>query len=110
MSIVLITGSAGLVGSEAVSFFCDRGFKALGLDNNMRKTFFGEDASTEWNRYRLLQKYPDRYIHHDIDIRAADAVTRIFDAYSKDIDLIIHAAAQPSHDWAAPRSHMPTSA
>jgi CDP-paratose 2-epimerase len=101
MSIVLITGSAGLVGSEAVSFFCNRGFKALGLDNNMRKTFFGEDASTEWNRDRLLQKYPDRYIHYDIDIRAADAVSRIFDAYGKDIDLIIHAAAQPSHDWAA---------
>jgi CDP-paratose 2-epimerase len=101
MKIVLITGSAGLIGSEAVGFFCDRGFKAVGLDNNLRKTFFGEEASTEWNRDRLLEKYPDRYIHHDVDIRGDDAVARIFAEYGKDIDLIIHTAAQPSHDWAA---------
>jgi CDP-paratose 2-epimerase len=101
MKIVLITGSAGLIGSEAVSFFCDRGFKAVGLDNNMRKTFFGEEASTEWNRDRLLAKYPDRYIHYDVDVRGDDDVARIFDEYGTDIDLIIHTAAQPSHDWAA---------
>jgi CDP-paratose 2-epimerase len=101
MSVVLITGSAGLIGSESVSFFCDRGFTAVGLDNNMRRTFFGEEASTEWNRDRLLREHPDRYVHHDVDVRAAEAVARIFDTYGRDIDLIVHAAAQPSHDWAA---------
>lgn len=101
MKIVLVTGSAGLIGSEAVGFFCDRGFTAVGLDNNMRKIFFGEEASTEWNRDRLLEKYPDRYIHHDVDIRRDGAVRRVFDEYGTDIDLVIHTAAQPSHDWAA---------
>lgn len=101
MNTVLITGSAGLIGSESVSFFCERGFKAVGLDNDMRKTFFGEEASTKWNRHRLLEKYPEQYIHHDVDIRDTKAIERVFDEYGKDIDLIIHAAAQPSHDWAA---------
>jgi CDP-paratose 2-epimerase len=101
MKIVLITGSAGLIGSEAVGFFCDRGFIAVGLDNNMRKTFFGEEASTEWNRDRLLMNYPGRYIHHDVDIRHDDGVRRVFEEYGTDIDLVIHTAAQPSHDWAA---------
>jgi CDP-paratose 2-epimerase len=101
MKIVLITGSAGLIGSEAVGFFCERGFKAVGLDNNMRKVFFGDDASTEWNRDRLLEKYPGQYIHHDVDVRSEDAVSRIFEHYGSDIELVIHAAAQPSHDWAA---------
>ena len=101
MKIVLITGSAGLIGSEAVGFFCDRGFIAVGLDNNMRKTFFGEEASTEWNRDRLLMNYAGRYIHHDVDIRHDDGVRRVFEEYGTDIDLVIHTAAQPSHDWAA---------
>jgi CDP-paratose 2-epimerase len=101
MKIVLITGSAGLIGSESVSFFCERGFRAVGLDNNMRQTFFGEEASTAWNRDRLIEKYPDQYIHHNVDIRDHDAVKRVFTDYGKDIDLIIHTAAQPSHDWAA---------
>ena len=101
MKIVLITGSAGLIGSESVRFFCERGFKAVGLDNNMRQTFFGEEASTAWNRDRLLEKYPDQYIQYDVDIRDHGAVKRVFGEYGKDIDLIIHTAAQPSHDWAA---------
>ena len=101
MKTVLITGSAGLIGSESVSFFCDRGFKTVGLDNNMRQTYFGEEASTEWNRNRLLEKYPHQYIHYDVDIRDHDPVKRVFQEYGKGIDLIIHAAAQPSHDWAA---------
>ncbi len=101
MKTVLITGSAGLIGSESVSFFCDRGFKTVGVDNNMRQTYFGKEASTEWNRNRLLEKYPDQYIHYDVDIRDQDAVKRVFQEYGKGIDLIIHAAAQPSHDWAA---------
>jgi CDP-paratose 2-epimerase len=67
----------------------------------MRRVFFGEEASTDWNRDRLLEKYTDRYIHHHIDVRDQDAVERVFDEYGSDIDLVIHAAAQPSHDWAA---------
>lgn len=101
MKIVLITGSAGLIGSESVDFFCQRGFIAVGLDNNMRRTFFGEEASTKWNRDRLLKRYPEQYIHYDVDIRDHEAVKQIFEKYGKDIDLIIHCAAQPSHDWAA---------
>ena len=69
MKIVLINGSAGLIGSESVGFFCERGFHAVGLDNNMRQAFFGKDASTEWNRDHLPEKYPDQHIHYDVDIR-----------------------------------------
>ena len=101
MKTVLVTGSNGLIGSESVAFFCDRGFRVVGLDNDMRKTFFGEEASTEWNRQRLLEKYPGTYTHHDIDIRNNEAVKQVFGQYGKEIDLIIHTAAQPSHDWAA---------
>ena len=101
MSIVIVTGSAGLIGSESVRFFCDRGFTVVGIDNNMRSVFFGADASTEWNRDRLLQDYGDKYIHHSVDIRDPEAISQVFKTYSQDISLIIHTAAQPSHDWAA---------
>lgn len=106
MKIVLVTGSAGLVGSESVKFFCNKDFTVVGIDNNMRQVFFGEDASTRWNRDRLLSEYGDRYIHHDIDIRDHDAISNVFKMYGKDISLIIHAAAQPSHDWAAQNPYM----
>jgi CDP-paratose 2-epimerase len=101
VNIVLVTGSAGLIGSESVKFFCDREFTVVGIDNNMRQQFFGKDASTEWNRDLLLELYRDRYIHHDVDIRDNDAISEIFSTYNADISLIIHTAAQPSHDWAA---------
>ncbi|MDF5724195.1 MAG: NAD-dependent epimerase/dehydratase family protein [Rhizonema sp. PD37] len=101
MNTVLVTGSAGLIGSESVRFFCDRGFKVVGIDNNMRQVFFGKDASTEWNRDRLIQDYGNQYIHHNVDIRDHEAISRIFQTYNKDVSLIIHTAAQPSHDWAA---------
>ena len=101
MSVILVTGSAGLIGSESVRFFCELGFTVIGIDNNMRQVFFGEDASTEWNRDRLQQDYGDHYIHYDIDIRDHDAISKVFKTYEKDISLIIHTAAQPSHDWAA---------
>lgn len=100
MSIIIVTGSAGLIGSESVRFFCEQGFKIVGIDNNMREKFFGKEASTEWNRNRLLKDYPDQYIHYSIDIRDQEAISQIFNDYSQDIQLIIHAAAQPSHDWA----------
>lgn len=101
MTVVLVTGSAGLIGSEATRFFCDHGFMVAGIDNDMRGQMFGADASTGWNRDRLIGQFPDAYTHHDIDIRDADAVQRVFAEYGSDIELVIHAAAQPSHDWAA---------
>jgi CDP-paratose 2-epimerase len=104
MSTVLITGSAGLVGSEAVAFYCERGHQVIGIDNDMRSRFFGQDASNRWQRDRLVANYA-RYAHHDIDIRERQEVERIFREYSSDIQLIIHAAAQPSHDWAARDPH-----
>ncbi len=106
MPIVLVTGSAGLVGSESVRFFCDRGYTVVGIDNNMRQVFFGTDASTNWNRDRLLHEYPQKYIHHSVDIRDHAAIDRIFQTYNTDISLIIHTAAQPSHDWAARDPYM----
>ncbi len=101
MTIAVVTGSAGLIGSESVRFLCDRDFTVVGIDNNMRRVFFGEEASTEWNRDRLLQHYGNRYIHHHLDIRDPEAISQIFNTYGTDIRLIVHTAAQPSHDWAA---------
>jgi len=100
MNTVLITGSAGLIGSEAVRFFCAKEFNIIGIDNDMRAKFFGEDASTKWNE-GLLKSSFSNYFHHDIDIRDADSVKKIFQKYKNGISLIIHAASQPSHDWAA---------
>lgn len=106
MSIILVTGSAGLIGSESVRFFCDKGYTVIGIDNNMRQVFFGAEASTEWNRNRLLEIYPDKYIHHNVDIRDHEAIAHIYKTYNTDISLIIHTAAQPSHDWAANDPYM----
>jgi CDP-paratose 2-epimerase len=94
----IVTGSAGLIGSEAVSFLCNRGHSVIGIDNDMRRVFFGPEASTEWNRKRLESEH-DGYRHAAIDIRDRDAVDRLF--AESDVELVIHAAAQPSHDWAA---------
>lgn len=100
MSTVLITGSAGLIGSEAVQFFCRQGLTVVGIDNDMRSLFFGRDASTNWKRDLLIGNY-DNYIHYETDIRNQSAIENIFREYNADINLVIHAAAQPSHDWAA---------
>jgi CDP-paratose 2-epimerase len=100
MSIAIVTGSAGLIGSEAVKFFHAKGFEIVGIDNNMRKYFFGEDGSTEWNRL-FLESTLNNYRHEDIDIRDQDMIDKIFKELGKNIKLIIHTAAQPSHDWAA---------
>lgn len=101
MDIVLVTGSSGLVGSEAVKFFCELGYTVVGIDNNMRKVFFGNDASTDWKRKHLIEEYGDKYVHYSVDIRDQKTIRDIFKKYTTDIRLIIHAAAQPSHDWAA---------
>ena len=105
MSVIVVTGSAGLIGSEATSFFAELGFDIVGIDNNMRSYFFGEDASTEWNRKRLIQNFSTKYTHHNTDIRDHQAIDRLFQRYGNQIKLVIHAAAQPSHDWAARDAH-----
>lgn len=100
MDIVLVTGSAGLIGSEAVRFFAEEGLQVVGIDNDMRRVFFGDEASTSWNRARMQEEIPG-YIHASEDIRDKNAMERLFSEYGNDIKLIIHTAAQPSHDWAA---------
>jgi CDP-paratose 2-epimerase len=100
MSVAIVTGSAGLIGSEAAAFFGDLGFDVVGIDNDLRRVFFGDDASTEWNRLRLQNSLGARYSHHDTDIRDRAGLKDVFERYGTNIDLVIHAAAQPSHDWA----------
>jgi CDP-paratose 2-epimerase len=95
----LITGSAGLIGSEAAKFFAEKGFEIVGIDNNLRSYFFGAEASTEWNRKKVQNKLKKQYTHYNVDIRDNDEVAKIFKEHK--FDLIIHTAAQPSHDWAA---------
>lgn len=101
MSVALITGSAGLVGSEAARHFAARGLTVVGIDNDQRAAFFGPEASTAWMADRLRSELAGRYEHHPIDIRDAPALERLFARFGRDISLVIHAAAQPSHDWAA---------
>jgi CDP-paratose 2-epimerase len=105
MGTVVITGSAGLIGSQSVHFFAELGFNIIGIDNDMRAVFFGDSASTSWNRELLVEKYGDRYQHQSIDIRDRSAIETLFKDHAGDIELIIHTAAQPSHDWAANDPH-----
>ena len=100
MSVALITGSAGLVGSEAVRHFAAKGLHVVGVDNDMRKYFFGEEASTAWMR-KQLQASIKSYEHHNIDVRDQVAILDLFRRFGSNISLVIHTAAQPSHDWAA---------
>jgi len=100
MNICIITGSSGLIGSESVAFFADKFDKIVGIDNNLRQAFFGADASTEWNTKKLIDTIPN-FEHHAADIRDEAAIDKIFAQYGNDIKLIVHTAAQPSHDWAA---------
>jgi CDP-paratose 2-epimerase len=100
MSVVLITGAAGLVGGQAALFFAGKGFDVVGIDNDMRRYFFGEDGSTAWRREALECAIPG-YRHVSADIRDAAAMEQVFSRYGRSIALVIHAAAQPSHDWAA---------
>jgi len=99
MKIALITGSCGLVGSESSLFFSKKKFKILGIDNNIRKFFFGKDGDVSWVRNKL-KKEVRKYYHQNIDIRNYSSLQKIFKKYKKNISLIIHCAAQPSHDWA----------
>jgi len=99
MSVVVITGSGGLVGGETARLFLSHGIDVVGIDNDMRSEFFGPEASTRW-QIDLLRRQ-SRYAHCDVDIRDADAIGRIFASRKRDIAAVIHCAAQPSHDWAA---------
>ena len=98
MSVVIITGSSGLVGSESVEFFCKKGFDVVGIDNNLRNHFFGKDGSTIWVKKKLLNKHKN-FKSNNIDIRNFNSIEQIFKKYKKNISLIIHCAAQPSHDY-----------
>jgi CDP-paratose 2-epimerase len=100
MNIALVTGSSGLIGSEAVSFFADKFDLVIGIDNNLRQYFFGKGASVEWNKQRLESSFPN-FKSYSADIRNVADIEKIFVEYGKDIKLILHTAAQPSHDWAA---------
>jgi CDP-paratose 2-epimerase len=100
MSIAIVTGSSGLIGSETARFLHGHGMEVVGVDNNMREYFFGKDASTVWNT-DLLKRSLKNYTHVSIDIRDRDSIEKIFRDRSDAISLIVHTAAQPSHDWAA---------
>ena len=98
MSLAIITGSSGLVGSESVNFFCDKGFDVIGIDNNLRKFFFGRNGSTSWIKSQLIKRNKN-FRSLDIDIRNFSKLKKLFKKYSKNISVIIHCAAQPSHDY-----------
>jgi CDP-paratose 2-epimerase len=97
----MVSGSAGLIGSESVRHFASLGLQVVGIDNDMRRYFFGEDGSTAWSVLRLTSELGDAYTHFDVDVRDRDGLADVFRKYGPDITVVIHAAAQPSHDWAA---------
>lgn len=99
MGVAIVTGSGGLVGAEAARLFGERGLDVLGIDNDMRSRFFGADASTRWQVEAL--KAQRGYTHLDADIRDEGAIQRAFARHGRDVEVVIHCAAQPSHDWAA---------
>ena len=100
MNTLLVTGSSGLIGSEVVDYFCREGWKVFGIDNNMRADFFGPGGDTRWNQHRLLATHAN-FQHHELDIRDRAGVDQLLDALRPDV--IVHTAAQPSHDLAASR-------
>ncbi len=100
MSVVLVTGACGLVGSETVNFFSAQGFEIIGIDNNLRKSFFGPDGSVLKNQKRL-QRQNKNFRHYSLDIRNQPRINALFKKFGAAVSLIVHAAAQPSHDWAA---------
>lgn len=101
MAVAIISGSNGLVGSESTRHFARLGMDVVGIDNDLRATFFGTGASTAWQCKSLQQDLGSRYRHNDCDIRDESAIDQIFGYYGNQVGLVIHTAAQPSHDWAA---------
>ncbi len=104
MPIVIVTGSGGLIGSESVRYFASEGFDILGVDNDLRAYFFGPDASTAHVSAQLAREV-DAFRGVELDIRDRDGVERLFAQNAKEIELVVHTAAQPSHDWAAREPH-----
>src|SRR3954471_13162412 len=100
VAVALVSGSGGLIGSEAVRHFAGLGLDVVGIDNDMRQEFFGAEASTAWNVRRLSDELGSAYSRHGVDIRDRDAIAKIFKRYGTDLAVVIHTAAQPSHDWA----------
>src|SRR6516225_6833425 len=100
MAVAGVTGAAGLIGGEAVRYFAGKGFEIVGIDNDMRRVFFGPAASTIWHR-QAHERSIKGYAHVDADIRDQEAMAKVFSRYGKGIAVVIHTAAQPSHDWAA---------
>ncbi len=101
MSVAIITGSSGLIGAESARHFAGLGLDVVGIDNNMRARFFGPEASTLPMREEIEKELGKRYTHADLDIRDREGIDSLFRRHAGRIDLVIHAAAQPSHDWAA---------
>lgn len=100
MPVAVVTGSGGLIGSESVKHFIAAGYDVIGIENDMRAQFFGPGASTSATTERLLEEYSE-FQSVELDIRDADGVKRVFEQHRGQIELVIHTAAQPSHDWAA---------
>jgi CDP-paratose 2-epimerase len=100
MPVAIVSGSGGLIGSESVTQLVAQGFDVVGLENDMRARFFGPEASTAPTTQRLCDSF-DTFTSLDLDIRDAEGVMRVFRRHAKDIEIVVHAAAQPSHDWAA---------
>jgi CDP-paratose 2-epimerase len=101
MPTVVVTGSGGLIGSESVKRFVEAGYDVIGLENDMRARFFGDEASTRPVSVRLTESYPDTFRWLEMDIRDAEGVMRLFASEGRRLELVVHTAAQPSHDWAA---------
>ena len=100
MRVAIVTGSAGLIGSETVKRFGHDGARVLGIDNDMRAEFFGPEASTKKTREELVKNVRG-YEHHGLDVRDASAIADLFKQHAGKIDAVVHTASQPSHDWAA---------
>ncbi len=99
MSVAIVSGSGGLVGSEAAQRYAAAGYDVVGIDNDMRRLFFGADASTLWNVDRLQRTIGSGYWHFSVDIRNREAVRDVFRIYAREVEVVVHAAAQPSRDW-----------
>jgi CDP-paratose 2-epimerase len=101
MPTAVVTGSGGLIGSETVKHFVEAGYDVVGIENDMRASFFGPEASTRRTSEGLVETYGGDFHWKELDIRDADGVMRLFADHARDLELIVHTAAQPSHDWAA---------
>jgi CDP-paratose 2-epimerase len=100
MTVAIVTGSAGLIGSETCKFLHAKGLEVIGIDNDLRSYFFGAESSTDWMR-KQLESTLKGYRHVAADIRSQEAISKVFRELGKNVSLVVHTAAQPSHDWAA---------